>query len=76
MFDLINWETREKFAEGKIIKLREKRMSGLTEIDFEGHEKYEDQEEMLKYYREYYEDKVNQDTLVKIIVFKILKKLS
>ena len=70
--ELIDWESGEKFAEAEITEVREKKLGEIEEKDFEGHEKYESREEMLKHYKEYYGDKVTVDTLVKMIDFKFL----
>lgn len=69
---LIDWESGEKFAYAETIKIREKRLGEIEEKDFEGHEKFRSKEEMLETYRKYYGDKVDWDTIVKIIEFKLL----
>jgi len=69
---LVVWETKEEFAKGKIIELREKKLSEINDQDFDGHEKFESKEEMLETYQKYYGEKVNWDTIVKIIKFKLL----
>ncbi|MFA5126500.1 MAG: methyltransferase domain-containing protein [Patescibacteria group bacterium] len=70
--DLINWNNGEKFATGIILKIREKKLNEIEDNDFQGHEKFTDKEAMLKTYQTYYGDKVNWDTVVKIIKFKII----
>ncbi len=71
--NLINWETGEKFGEAEIIELEEKPMKELNETDYIGHEKFGNHEEMMETYQKYYGDKVNSETLVKIIKFKLLQ---
>ncbi len=71
--ELLDWESGEKFAEAEILKVREKRLGEIEEKDFEGHEKFESKEEMLETYRKYYGDKVDWNTIVKIIEFKLLQ---
>lgn len=71
--DLINWNTGEKFVKVKVVKVIVKKISELLEDDFKGHEKFENMEKMMESFRKYYGDKVNQDTIVKIIRFKLLK---
>ncbi len=68
---LINKETLEEFARATILNTREKKLKDLKEDDFEGHEKFESEEKMYETYKSYYGDKVNPDTIVKIINFKI-----
>ena len=69
---MINKETGEEFAKAKIVKITEKRLRELEESDYDGHEKYKDQEEMLNNYKRYYGDNVTLDTIVKIINFELL----
>ena len=71
--ELIDWESGEKFAEAEIIKVSEKKFGEIGEKDFEGHEEFENREEMLATYRKYYGSEVNWDTIVKIIEFKLLR---
>ena len=69
----IDWDNGNKFAEVEIVKVREKKLGEIDEKDFKGHEKYENDKEMLKHYREYYGEKVDTDTVIKIIDFKFLR---
>lgn len=71
--ELLYWETKEKFADAEIMNVREKKLGGIEEKDFEGHEKFEGKDEMLQTYRKYYGDKVDWNTIVKIIEFKLLR---
>jgi hypothetical protein len=71
--ELIDWESGKKFSDAKIVKVREKRLGSIEEKDFEGHEKFGSRKEMLETYRKYYGDKVDLDTVVKIIEFKLLR---
>ena len=68
----INRDTGEEFAHAILLTVREKRLGDVTDKDYDGHEKYDSHEEMLKCYRGYYGDQVNDDTSVKIINFKLL----
>lgn len=70
--DFLVWETGEKFAEAEIVGTRNKKLGDIEGRDFEGHEEFTSREEMLKTYQSYYGDKVNMDTMVKIINFKLL----
>lgn len=71
--EFVDWESGEKFAEAEIVKIREKKLGEIQEKDFEGHERYESNEEMLKHYKEYYGDRVTIDTVIKMIDFKLLR---
>jgi len=70
--ELVDSESGEKFAEAEIVKVREKQLGKIEEKDFAGHEKFESKKEMLATYRSYYGDKVDWDTVMKIIDFKLL----
>lgn len=70
--ELVEFETGEVFAKAEIANVKEKKMSEVTEEDFDGHETYKDREEMLKTYQGYYGDKVNWDTTIKMIDFKLV----
>lgn len=69
----IDWELGKNFAEAKITGVREKKLGEVEEKDFEGHEKYGNNEEMLQHYKQYYGDKVMMDTMIKMIDFKLLR---
>lgn len=71
--EFIDWESGEKFAEAEITGMREKKLNEIEEKDFEGHEKYESTEEMLRHYKKYYGEKVDMDTIIKIVEFKLLR---
>ncbi len=69
---MLNKETGEEFAKGKITKIREKKLGELEDSDFDGHEKYKDQEDMLKHYRGYYGDRVTLDSIIKMVDFELI----
>lgn len=68
----INKETGEEFAKAILTSVREKKLGGVTSEDYDGHEKYDSHEDMMNCYEGYYGDKVNDDTIVKIINFKLI----
>jgi hypothetical protein len=70
--ELLYWETRKKFSDAEIIDIREKKLGEIEGEDFDGHEKFESKEEMFETYKQYYGDRVNNDTIVKIVKFKLL----
>jgi len=72
---LITWETRQRFAKAEITKIREKKLGQIEETDFEGHEKYASLKDMLNHYREYYGDGVTEETLIKMIDFRVVRFL-
>ena len=76
VISLVIWETEKQFAKAEIISIKEKKFSELKREDLEGHEKFSTEEEMYKTYSKYYNSKVNGDTLVKVIKFKLLDNLN
>jgi len=69
--EFINRETLQKFAAAVIVSIREKRLGDIEGRDFEGHETYESREDMFKELINNYGDKVNGDTTVKLVEFKL-----
>jgi len=69
---LINWNTSKDFGKAKIVQVREKKLGEISDRDFQGHEEFKNHEEMLGKYREYYGDEINDDSVVKIIKFKLI----
>ena len=67
----INSDIEEEFAKAKITNIQEKKLSEIEDSDYEGHEKYQSQEDMLQHYKGYYGDTVTPDTTVKIIKFEL-----
>lgn len=47
---LLNFETGEEFAKAEITEIREKKLGELEDSDYEGHEKYASQEDILNHY--------------------------
>ena len=73
---LANKQSGEEFASAVIEKVIEKKLGEMDDVDWEGHERYESEEKMLLDFRGFYPDKkVDRDTLVKIIDFRIIKFL-
>ncbi len=70
---LINKDTGKQFGNALIVSIREKKLGDLKESDFEGHEKFENEEKMYEAYRSYYGAKIAPSSIVKIIKFKLLQ---
>lgn len=66
------WETKELFANAKIINVIEKKFKDLNEQDLDGHEKFASKEKMYATYTTYYDKTVDENTLVKIIKFELI----
>ena len=73
---LRNWNTKNDFAEAEIVSVKEKKLKEIEDIDYEGHEKFKNKNEMFQTYRKYYGDKATEGTIVKVISFKLTKILS
>jgi hypothetical protein len=72
ILEFLNKETNEKFANAQIISIQEKKMGDITREDEIGHEPFRNNTERLETYKKYYGDRVTQDTIVKMISFKLL----
>lgn len=69
---LIHYETKEEFAKAIAIGVWEKSFGQITEEELDGHEKFSSKEEMYETYSKYYGRTVDDDTIVKIIRFRLL----
>lgn len=70
--ELIEWETNKVFATAEITKITEKKFGEISEIDFLGHERFDNPAEMLKHYRDFYGEHVTMETMMKVVEFKLL----
>lgn len=68
----VNKSTGQEFARARIESVKEKKLVNITASDFVGHEPFASQEEMFADYRRYYGDRVQEDTVVKMINFVII----
>lgn len=68
--------THEQFATAEITSIYEKKFGDINEKDLVGHEKFASDKEMRETYRGYCGDRLNSETTVRIIDFKLLKKIS
>lgn len=65
----LNKETLQPFGVAKITSLHTKTLGTLDDGDWEGHERFNSDEEMYATYKKYYGNHVTPDTEVKIIHF-------
>ena len=72
LMEFLVWETKEVFANAKIINVIEKKFKDLNEQDLDGHEKFASKEEMYETYSTYYNKTADENTLVKIIKFELI----
>lgn len=69
---LINKDTGDEFAKAVIVDVKEKNLGDIDDTDFVGHEKFESKEIMMSTYKMYYGEKVDENTIVKMINFNVL----
>jgi hypothetical protein len=71
--DLLARPKLEKFAEAIVLDVVEKPFSLLEKADYEGHETYNDTEEMYCTFSKMYKREVGPNTIVKIIHFSLIQ---
>ncbi|MFA6252703.1 MAG: ASCH domain-containing protein [Patescibacteria group bacterium] len=71
--EFIEKQSGQKFGKAIIVGIDEKKLGEISESDFDGHEKFVSHEEIMRTYQKYYGDKVGEDTIVKMIKFRIIK---
>jgi len=70
--ELVDFETKNKFGEAKIVNVVEKNIEQLSQDELIGHG-YESLNKMIASHRIYYGDRVDEKTKVKIIEFELKK---
>jgi hypothetical protein len=70
---LKNWKTGIEFASAEIVEIIEKKFIDLNQLDWVGHERYESDEEMYRKLSGYYNRKVTEEDVVKIINFELIR---
>jgi len=70
--ELVDRDSKEKFGEAIITDIKEKKIKDLTEEELKNHG-YADRQDMINSHKEYYDDRVNLETEVKMLTFDILK---
>lgn len=73
LLSLVDRGTDREFAFAKIDRILEKSFKELTGADKVGHEGFKSDEEMYATYTKFYDRKVDQDSVVKIIWFELVK---
>lgn len=74
--DKLSNKTTEKkeFGKAKVLWTKMTTFGRLTEEDKEGHESFESKKEMYRTYEEYYSQKIDSETEVKVIKFRLIDK--
>lgn len=71
----INKEDGMPFGKAVLINIKTKTLGTLTDADWEGHERFDSEDEMYETYRMYYGPTVDENTEVKLIDFEFIPKL-
>jgi len=64
-----NSKTWKVIGEGKVTEVLEKKLGSVTSADMQGHEHFDNQDQILDKYRDYYGARVSADDIVKIVRF-------
>lgn len=70
--NLQEFVTNRSFGDAAIVEVVEKSFGDLTADDKKGHESFKTDEEMYQTYSKYYKTRVNENTLLKIIRFRLI----
>jgi hypothetical protein len=70
MFEILEQGTLRSFGLAEITSVTEKPLGELNEEDKKGHEKFANDEEMYATYKNYYQQEVTPQTMIKLIFFK------
>jgi hypothetical protein len=68
---LVNKETGEEFAKAKITGIREKRLGDINNQDHKEHGPMDSEVALLESFRKIYGPQVSEDTMVKMVSFKL-----
>lgn len=69
--EFINRETGERFGKAVIRSVKIAKLGNLTDADWKGHERFASEDEMYATYRQYYGNKVDQNSELKILTFEL-----
>jgi ribonuclease HI/uncharacterized protein YqfB (UPF0267 family) len=70
--ELVNSKTSDVFATAEIEQITEKRIKNLNAYDYEGHETYDSQEELINVMNDYYDGVITPESPIKIVKFKLI----
>lgn len=70
--ELVNSDSGEIFSGAIITEVVYKKLGEIDDVDLDGHEKWDSRDEMLQSLKKYYGEKVNWDTMVKVVKFKLI----
>lgn len=71
---LVNSDSGEVFSRAMITEVVYKKFKEIDDVDLDGHEKWNSRDDMLRSLKKYYGDKVDEDTMVKVIKFELINE--
>lgn len=71
MLTFVNSDTGTPFATAEILAVREKKLNTITDDDYNGNGEPLSRENLLALYKEHYGDRVTDETIIKIVDYKI-----
>lgn len=71
VFEIIDASTGENKGKAVITEIEENKIKNITKEQFHGHG-YKNSDAMIANFKNYYGDKVNLDTMVKVVKFKLI----
>jgi ribonuclease HI len=72
ILQLVNSDTKEEIGYAKIVKITIKHLADIIEEDMSGHKYYNNIEEVVAKFKDFYGPRVNPESIVKIIEFEYL----
>ncbi len=72
MVELLNADTKEKFADAQILEVKEKLVKNLEDADFDAAHNYGGIAGTIEHFKQYHGDKVDTDSAIKMITFKLV----
>lgn len=70
--EFFDYESDEYVIDARVLEITEKKLKEINDKDYEGHEKFLNDEEMLQTYKKYYGDNISWNTPLKVVKFKLV----
>ncbi len=74
VLSMINSEDEREFAKAKIISVKETTFENLSNEDKKGHEAFENENQMLQKYSEYYSRPIKKHDILKVVRFSLINQ--
>lgn len=72
IIECVETKSRKPFCRIRLISIRDTTFGNIAEDDKKGHETFSSEKEMYNTYSRYFEQKVTEDTAVKVIKFELI----